>query len=170
MTMIPDPLASRSGGGGWLAVTPLTGRVGLRLTGEADLQNADILAKAIAGLPPAAGDIHFQLAGLDFIDVRATRELVRLAIACPGRRLLLHYPPPGLLKILRLGWPEARTQLVTATPRPPGMCQAAGDRPGTARPSPSGQPGRDHSSAAALLGSPRRPCAARPGRPLPHRP
>lgn len=121
MVIAPGHLTSRPGPGGWLIVTPLTGRVGLRLVGEVDLLNADVLARAIAALPPGAAEIHLQLAGLEFIDVPGTRELVNLAAPPDARRLILHYPPAALLKIIRLAWPEARGQFVTAAERPPGI-------------------------------------------------
>ena len=35
-----------------------------------------LLRRAIAALPPDAGEIHLQLASLEYIDVAATRELV----------------------------------------------------------------------------------------------
>jgi hypothetical protein len=85
-------LTSRPGRGGWLAVTPLTGRVGQRLTGKIDVLNADVLARAIAALPPGRPEIHFQLAGLEFTDVQGTRELARLAVPAAARHLILRYP------------------------------------------------------------------------------
>jgi anti-anti-sigma regulatory factor len=97
-------------------VTPLTGRVGLRLVGEIDLLNADVLAQAIAMLPPKPPEIHFQLSGLEFIDLQGTRELIKLAIV--PKRLVLRHPPPTLLRIITLVWPDVREQIVTATTRP----------------------------------------------------
>jgi STAS domain len=101
-----------------LTVSQLTGRTGLRLSGEADLCTADLLKQAIAALPPDAAEIHLQLASLEFIDVAAARELVMLTSRPARPHLVLHYPPPGLLTILRLCWPEARARLSIGGARP----------------------------------------------------
>jgi hypothetical protein len=100
------------------AVSLLSARTGLRLAGQADLATAGLLRQAIAALPPGAEEIHLQLAGLEFIDVTAARELVMLTARPPRPRLVLHYPPPGLLRLLQLGWPEARPRIAIATARP----------------------------------------------------
>ena len=93
-----------------LVVSQLSNRAGLRLSGEADLLSVDLLKQALAALPPGADEIHLQLASLEFIDVAATRELVRLTTRSGRPRLVLHYPPPALLRLLRTCWPEARTR------------------------------------------------------------
>lgn len=71
---------------GLLTISPLTGRAGLRLDGEADLTSQDELQKALAALPPGAAEIHFELARLRFIDVAATRMLIARTLQPP--------PPP----------------------------------------------------------------------------
>ena len=50
----------------------------------------------------------------------AARELVMLTARPSRPRLVLHYPPPGLLKVLQLGWPEARPRIAVGTARPDG--------------------------------------------------
>lgn len=89
----------------WLRVFPLAGRVGFRLTGEADVHTVEILRRATAELPPEAREIHLQLASLEFIDVAAARQLVALAERPARPRIILHYPPPILLWLIRLVWP-----------------------------------------------------------------
>jgi hypothetical protein len=91
---------------------------GWRLVGEIDLLNASALAQAIAALPPDPPEIHFLLAGLGFIDLQGTRELIKLAIRYAPRRLVLHHPPLVLLRVITLVWPEKREQIVTAATRP----------------------------------------------------
>jgi hypothetical protein len=46
---------------GALAVSQLTARTGLRLSGQADLCSVDALKQAIAALPPEADEIQLQL-------------------------------------------------------------------------------------------------------------
>ena len=90
----------------WLRVTPLADQVGLRLSGEADWHTVEILRQAIAELPPEAGEIHLQLASLEFIDVAAARQLVALAER-PGQALVvLHQPPSSLMWLISLLWPD----------------------------------------------------------------
>lgn len=90
----------------WLRVSPLAGRVGLRLTGEADLHTVQILRRAAAELPPEADEIHLQLASLEFIDVAAVRQLVALAEQPAQPRVVLHHPPSTLIWLIGLLWPD----------------------------------------------------------------
>lgn len=92
---------------GWLTITPLDGRTGLRLTGEADALTLPALRRAAAALPPDAREIHLQLASLEFIDVGAARFLVSLTERPSQPELVLHYPPPSLIRLIRLLWPAA---------------------------------------------------------------
>jgi hypothetical protein len=50
---------------------------------------------------------HLDLAGLRFIDVCCTREIVAFMECHPGMRVTLHRPPPALVRITSLVWPEA---------------------------------------------------------------
>jgi len=91
----------------WLSVTPLAGRAGLRLSGEADWHTVEILQRAIAELPPDADEIHLQLASLEFIDVAAARQLVALAERPAPSRVILHQPPAVLMWLISLLWPDS---------------------------------------------------------------
>jgi hypothetical protein len=95
---------------GPLTISPLTGRAGLRLDGEADLFSHYELQQALAGLPPGAAEIHFELARLKFIDVAATRMLIACALQPPHPRLILHHPPPSLQRLIPLLWPDTNAQ------------------------------------------------------------
>lgn len=110
---LPGPTAG-------FAVSQLSARTGLRLSGRADLDTVDLLKHAIAALPLDAGEIHLQLASLEYIDEAAARELVALADRPTRPRLVLHYPPPVLLRLLRLRWPEARPRFTISASRPDG--------------------------------------------------
>jgi hypothetical protein len=108
---LPGPTAG-------FAVSQLSARTGLRLSGRADLDSVGLLKHAIAGLPADAGEIHLQLASLEFIDEAAARELVMLAARPTRPRLVLHYPPDVMLRLLRLRWPEARARFTISEGRP----------------------------------------------------
>lgn len=124
----------------WLTVTPLEGRTGLRLAGEADLCTVPVLRRAAADLPAGAREIHLQLAGLEFIDVAATRVLVSLTERPGHPAVILHYPPPCLTRIIRLVFPGARFRVHNAgssgpapwrlaSPRSPEPAEGCGPRP-----------------------------------------
>jgi STAS domain len=106
-----------------LTVSPLAGRTGLRLDGEADLTSQDELQRALAALPPGAAEIHFELAGLRFIDVAATRMLLARTRQPPHPRLILHHPPSSLQRVIGLLWPDSNVQFrfspVAAQDEPP---------------------------------------------------
>lgn len=91
----------------WLRISPLTGQVGFQLTGEADMHTVEILRRATAEIPPEAREIHLQLASLDFIDVAALRQLVALTERPAHPRVILHSPPPTLLWLISLLWPDS---------------------------------------------------------------
>ncbi len=80
----------------------------LRLEGEADLSNRDLLAATLRTMTaPGTSDLHVDLRRLDFIDVgclallhRAYQVLIR-----QGRRLRVYGAPPVARKAMRLlGW------------------------------------------------------------------
>jgi hypothetical protein len=66
----------------------------------------------------ASGEIHLQLASLEFIDEAAARELVMLTVRPIRPRLVLHYPPSVMLRLLQLYWPEARARIDIGAARP----------------------------------------------------
>jgi STAS domain len=103
---------------GTLTISPLPGCTGLILTGEADLTAQDRLRAALAPLPAdGTGEIHLDLAGLRFIDVACTRELIALTGRHPAARLIAHHPPASLLRITALLYPDATIEF-TGTSRP----------------------------------------------------
>jgi len=105
-----DLVPGHGDGPGALTVRPLAdNRAGLRLEGEADLTGQPRLREALAALPPAAR-IHLDLAGLDFIDIAATRQLIALTQHPPRPPLILHDPPPALIRLTQLLWPDANVE------------------------------------------------------------
>jgi anti-anti-sigma regulatory factor len=103
---------------GLLTISALAGRVGLRLAGDVDASSHDRLRSALAALPAdGITAAHLELAGLDFMDVAGTRELIALMQSHPGLRLILHDPPESLRRILALLWPGTNAELlVDGTP------------------------------------------------------
>jgi anti-anti-sigma regulatory factor len=80
------------------------GRV--RLVGEVDLSNVELLTAILEGLPPR--DIVVDMGGLSFIDLKGAAELVGLARRIgPEARVTVSSPPPHLARILAtLGWTD----------------------------------------------------------------
>jgi anti-anti-sigma factor len=118
---------------GLLTISALAGRVGLRLAGDVDASSHDRLRRALAALPAdGITAAHLELAGLDFMDVAGTRELIALMQSHPGLRLILHDPPESLRRILALLWPGINAELlVDGTPvGSGGFTGHADQRPG----------------------------------------
>ena len=137
-------------GSGTLTIRPLLGCTGLMLTGEADIASRDVLRTALAALrADGSGQVHLDLAGLRFIDVSCTRELVALAGRDRPVRIIAHDPPACLLRITALICPEAEITILARAARTPEPPAAARTRT------------RRVTAAAAARGG---PAAAAPGR------
>jgi STAS domain len=59
----------------------------------------EALSEELAG---SEGDVHLELAGLRFIDVGCTREIVTAAAHHPGAHVIIHHPPVVLRRIVSL--------------------------------------------------------------------
>lgn len=91
--------------GAALTIRPMVSRTGLCLVGEVDLATAPALKSALEGLMDGDGDVHLDLAGLQFVDVSGVAVLVAAAAQMvPGRALVLHDPPHALSQILDRFW------------------------------------------------------------------
>ncbi|MGQ0841217.1 STAS domain-containing protein [Actinokineospora sp.] len=75
-----------------------------RLTGHADLSTRPDFEQLLVALcSQAGGDVHLDMAELDFIDVSGVIILLRAASTLPDdRRLVLHNPPQAMRRILDL--------------------------------------------------------------------
>ncbi|CRK57334.1 Anti-sigma F factor antagonist (spoIIAA-2); Anti-sigma B factor antagonist RsbV [Alloactinosynnema sp. L-07] len=84
-------------------------RQGARISGHADLTNRPDFEEFLVALcRQAEGDVHLDLAELDFIDISGVITLVRVAGSLTdGRHLVLHNPPPAMRRILDLLGPTA---------------------------------------------------------------
>lgn len=80
--------------------------------GEVDIANhhmfamvVDAVAHHVGDGDASRGEAHLDLADLDFIDVGGARVLVTAAAKRgPGDQLVIHHPPPILVRILQVGW------------------------------------------------------------------
>jgi len=98
-----------------LTVTLLENPAGLCLRGEADTLGVETLRAAIAALPTGAREVNLDLAALSFIDVCCTRELLFLARRPVRPRLIVHQPPPSLIRLVGLLGSDC-----SPVPAPPG--------------------------------------------------
>ncbi|QKW35566.1 STAS domain-containing protein [Actinomadura sp. NAK00032] len=90
---------------GLLRVVTVRSPLLLRLEGEADLSNRDLLSAALRAMTaPGTSDLHVDLGRLAFIDVGGLLLLRRAeqALARQGRRLRMHGVPPVARKAMRL--------------------------------------------------------------------
>lgn len=86
-----------------LQIVPTMDPPGLALVGDVEASNVQAVARALAGLPPSAGDVHLDLSGLLFCDLGGLQAIVRAAQALePGRRLVLHGIPRQLERALEI--------------------------------------------------------------------
>lgn len=84
-----------------LRVAPRADAVGLRLEGEADVSNRDVVRRAVEPLLAHGGDVRLDLSGLRFLDVTVASTLVLGAQRLPaGRRLVVEEPPRALRRML----------------------------------------------------------------------
>jgi anti-anti-sigma regulatory factor len=104
-------------GDGLITVTRLADCIRLRLTGEVDILNHDQLRSALTALrTDCIAAVHLELAGLRFIDVTGTRELMAFAQSHPCLRLILHDPPASLRRIITLLWPGTNVEIRVSSP------------------------------------------------------
>lgn len=102
---------------GALVISPLRGRTGVRLAGEADCTVRDTLQAVLATLTAdGAQAIRVDLTGLEFIDVCCTRELIAVARRHPAARLVVYHPPASLRRITALLDPEAEIEFIGTSP------------------------------------------------------
>ena len=95
----------------------------LRLAGDMDEATRADLVAALDRFADEPGDIHIDLAGVDFCDVTSLRAFVLLSHAShqspdqPGRRVILHQPPAELKNLLQiLGWDSTPGLVIDESP------------------------------------------------------
>ncbi|MFV0136147.1 STAS domain-containing protein [Streptomyces sp. HMX87] len=93
-----------------LAVSPLTGRRGVKAVGEVGLTTRStwqrVLEQAVSE-GEDEGVYYLELSDVTFVDVAGAGELAVAAQRLPdGRRLVLHRPPSTLCRALDMFWPD----------------------------------------------------------------
>jgi anti-anti-sigma factor len=84
------------------AVQPGHAERRLRLHGELDIAEADGLVDAVADAVDPAGDLVFDLRGLEFLDSSGVRSFVRVAEWLVDGSLILEAPTPPVQRVLDL--------------------------------------------------------------------
>lgn len=71
--------------------------------------------QGFTGVVPLPGDLHLDLARLEFTDVTGIRAIVRVAENAPeGRRLVLSGLPPQIARVMAVvGWSELPNLVIT---------------------------------------------------------
>lgn len=81
--------------------------VGLVVVGEIDLNGHDDWEKALRRVAGHGAEVHLHLTGLRFVDVRGVTLLVNIADGLgDGQRIVVHGPPPGFDRVMRVLWPD----------------------------------------------------------------
>ncbi|WP_026922533.1 STAS domain-containing protein [Glycomyces arizonensis] len=82
-------------------------RIGLRAAGEIDLNSHEAWALALRRVARLGEEVHLDLSGVAFIDVRGTTLLVDAAAALPdGHRVVVYGAPPALHRVIQVLWPD----------------------------------------------------------------
>jgi hypothetical protein len=109
----PDGLRRDSVTGVSLSIRPLTGQRGLVVAGVADITTRSVLHEALSGeLAGRQGEVHLELADLQFIDVGCTREIITATAHDPGAHVIIHHPPVVLRRIVSLIRPETGIEMM----------------------------------------------------------
>ncbi|TKA01951.1 STAS domain-containing protein [Actinacidiphila oryziradicis] len=96
------PVPSRSGA--LLEVGPLSGRSGIRATGEISVSTRASWDQALQGLARKHTDVSFvDLSGVSFIDVGGAAALAVTAQHLGTGRIVVDRPPPELPRMTRSG-------------------------------------------------------------------
>lgn len=105
-----------------LSVRRLADRGEVQVRGEVSFVTHRVWERELGNLVTRSGDVHLELAGLSFIDIKGVTLLVTAArrIQEGGRRMVLHTPPPALRRIMDTLWPGGAADVSVA----PGLSAA----------------------------------------------
>ncbi|MDT0611217.1 STAS domain-containing protein [Streptomyces lancefieldiae] len=106
----------RPRGGAVLEVGPLSGRPGIRASGEIGVTTRRSWENALTELSRRHTDVSYvELSGVRFVDVAGVTALAVTAMNLSGGRFVVEQPPPQLPRVLELFWPSLRR--IEVTPR-----------------------------------------------------
>ncbi|MET9502650.1 STAS domain-containing protein [Streptomyces sp. NPDC006259] len=89
-----------------LEVSPLSGRAGIRVSGEINMTTRPSWEGALAELARRHADVSYvELSHVRFVDVAGVSALAVTAMNLPGGRVVVESPPPQLPRVLALFWP-----------------------------------------------------------------
>ncbi len=90
-----------------LVVTRTPDPIGLRFSGEIDINNCGAVARCLSGISAEAVDVHLDLSSLIFCDISGIRAFVEAAEQREKGRLRLHGLPELLQTVMRVtGWAD----------------------------------------------------------------
>ncbi|GAA3968855.1 STAS domain-containing protein [Streptomyces marokkonensis] len=93
--------------GAVLEVGPLSGRPGIRASGEISVTTRASWEKALTELSRRHAEVSYvELSGVRFVDVAGVTALAVTAMNLPGGRVVVEQPPPQLPRVLELFWPS----------------------------------------------------------------
>ncbi|WP_031039004.1 STAS domain-containing protein [Streptomyces sp. NRRL F-5650] len=102
--------------GAVLDVGPLSGRPGIRASGEVGVSTRLPWENALSELSRRHTDVSYvELSGLRFVDVAGVSALALTAMNLPVGRVVVERPPPQLPRVLDLFWPSLHR--IEVTPR-----------------------------------------------------
>ncbi|MFG2679593.1 STAS domain-containing protein [Streptomyces sp. NPDC048392] len=97
----------RGRSGAVLEVGPLSGRPGIRASGEIGVSTRLSWENALSQLSRRHTDVSYvELSGVRFVDVAGVAALAVTAMNLPVGRVVLERPPPQLPRVLDLFWPS----------------------------------------------------------------
>ncbi|GHE60501.1 hypothetical protein GCM10018785_32030 [Streptomyces longispororuber] len=90
-----------------LEVSPLSGRCGIRASGEICEVTRPSWERALTELSRChEGVSYVELSQVAFVDVAGVTALAVTAMNLPDGRVVVEHPPPQLPRVLRLFWPD----------------------------------------------------------------
>jgi anti-anti-sigma regulatory factor len=113
---------------GMLRITRAASSSPLMLAGDIDEPSIPFLTAALAGTADGSGEVHVDLAGVDYCGLAGLRVLIGLGGGQDHlpRRLVLHHLPAHLHEVLRImGWDTSPGLAIASTSASP----AAADEP-----------------------------------------
>lgn len=104
------PCPVPSPGRALLEVGPLSGRRGVRATGEINVLTRPSWEAALSVMARCHEDVSYvEMSELQFVDVAGVAALAVTSLNLSGGRLVLEEPPSELRRILDIFWPDLPT-------------------------------------------------------------